>query len=232
MTAGALPPFSGPSPAEMINAFELAALVYDEGVSVDHLMCFFADELRAAGRRIGGVVQLPPDDESQRVTPMRVIDLMTGDIIIIGQMLGAGSTNCKLDTAALARAATGLTRAIEEKVDLLFVAKFGKQEIAGSGFRAEFGAAVSSGIPILTSVQRPLVNDWLDFTGGVGTLLACRLRILREWWSETDTRRTRILERQARQSAIEATAESGGPDQRSSRPASGAKIIRLRDRVV
>lgn len=188
--------FQTPPSADLLNAFEIAALVYDDGVSVDHLMCYFADELQHQGRRIGGVVQLPPEVEGMPSTEMRVMDLMTGEIISIQQNLGRGSGACKLDPGGLMVAATRIRRAIEAGVDLMFISKFSKQEVAGHGFRDEFGLAVGAGIPILTSVKRPLVNDWLNFTGGIGTLLACRLRVTRDWWEETDTRRCKLLARQ------------------------------------
>lgn len=187
----------GPPPVDMLNAFEIAALVYEDGVSVDHLMTYFAAELRDAGRRIGGVVQLPPEDEGARSNVLRIYDLMTGDIIPIKQRLGEGSGACCLDTQALAEGAARIRNAIDAGVDLIFISKFSKQEVAGAGFRDEFAAAVTAGIPILTSVKRPMVNDWLTFTGGIGTLMACRLRTLRDWWQETDNRRAALLKAEA-----------------------------------
>jgi len=183
----------GPTPIAMLNAFEIAALVYDDGVSVDHLMSYFAEELQEHGRRIGGVVQLPPEDENARSRTLRIYDLMTGDVIPIKQHLGEGSGACCLDTQALAEGAVRIRNAVEAGVDLVFISKFSRQEVAGKGFRDEFAVAVAAGIPILTSVKRPMVDEWLKFTGGIGTLMACRLRTLRDWWRETDTRRKAIM---------------------------------------
>ncbi|WP_407051841.1 DUF2478 domain-containing protein [Methyloraptor flagellatus] len=188
---------------DMVDAFELAALVYDDGVAVDHLMCFFADELRAAGRRIGGIVQLPPDEDTEP-GQIRVLDLMTGDVFPIKQKLGPGATSCTLDSAALADASARIGRAVDARVDLVMISKFSKQEMAGHGLRSEFGAAVAAGLPVLTSIKRPAVEPWLRFTGGIGTLLACRLRVLRDWWAETDGRRAAIYLQEARRAAAAA----------------------------
>ncbi len=193
MLSGLHDGLNGDGLPDMLNAFEIAALVYDDGVSVDELMGYFAGELRDQGRAIGGIVQLPPEEEGSLSKVLRIYDLMTGDVIGIKQRLGSGSAACSLDTQALAEGASRVRRAIDEKVDLIFISKFSTQEIAGQGFRQEFGAAVAAGIPILTSVKRPLVDDWLRFTGGIGTLLSCRLRVVRDWWQETDARRMKVM---------------------------------------
>ncbi len=45
-------------------------------------------------------------------------------------------------------------------------------------------AAASSGRPTLTAVRRGMVDNWLSFTDGIGTLLEARLWVLENWWSE------------------------------------------------
>ncbi|MDR3495942.1 MAG: DUF2478 domain-containing protein [Ancalomicrobiaceae bacterium] len=188
--------------SDMLNAFEIAALVYDDGVSVDDLIGYFAGELRAGGSRIGGVIQLPPQEQGQKSEILRVYDLMSGETFPIKQQLGAGSTACSLDTRALADASMRIRRAVDSGVDLLFISRFGKQEAAGAGFRDEFGYAVASGVPVITSVRRVLVPEWLTFTGGIGTLLACRLKVLTEWWTETESRRKKLLAAREAEAAL------------------------------
>lgn len=167
-----------------IQPIRIAAIVYDDSVAVDALMCAFARELIDAGADISGVVQMPPDDQCGPGSPMRLRDVRTGDVIPICQDLGPQAHSCRLDPAGLAEASIRLRRAIVQPSELMFVSKFGKQEVNGQGFRTEFATAILEGKTIITAVKRGLVHNWLDFTGGVGTLLDHRLWVLRDWWSE------------------------------------------------
>ncbi|MDR3374475.1 MAG: DUF2478 domain-containing protein [Ancalomicrobiaceae bacterium] len=217
---------NGGAAADMLNAFEIAALVYDDGVSVDDLLGYFAGELKDSGCRIGGVVQLPPEDHSKKSDKLRVYDLMSGDTFPVKQQLGPGSDACSLDTRALAEASMRIRRAVDLGVDLVFISKFGKQEAAGSGFRDEFAYAVAAGVPVITSVRRQLVPEWLTFTGGIGTLLACRLKVVREWWTETEGRRKKL------QAAREAEAALARRRLASAAPSPVAdNVVRLSDYI-
>lgn len=169
-----------------LNASELAAIVHEEGAAVDHLTAFFADELKAAGRRVGGVIHLPDDDEppAGRAT---VIDLIGGD----------RWTEPRVVVGPRPISVHRIRSAVEARADLVIIPRFGAAEIAGGGHVDAFGTVAAFGIPILTVVQRSDIDAWLRFTGGIGTLLACRLRVVRAWWEETDHRRQRSLARAA-----------------------------------
>ncbi|MCZ7593849.1 MAG: DUF2478 domain-containing protein [Hyphomicrobium sp.] len=60
------------------------------------------------------------------------------------------------------------------------------------GLLARFAVA---GLPILTAVADKCYDDWIAFTGGYGTTLACERRVVDDWWCETSLRegRTRVL---------------------------------------
>lgn len=169
-----------------LNASELAAIVHDEGAAVDHLIAFFADDLKAAGRRIGGVIQLPDDDEPP-AAHATVVDLI------------GGGRWCEPRIAAGPRPVSvrRIRSAVEARADLVLIPRFGAAELSGGGHVDAFGTVAAFGIPILTVVRREDVEAWLRFTGGVGTLLACRLRVVRAWWEETDRQRQRGLARAA-----------------------------------
>ncbi len=170
-----------------INASELAAIVFEEGASVDHLIAFFADELQTAGRGVGGIVHLPDDDEppSRDVT---LVDLVVGDRWRQSRAIDA--------PAAPALTTRRILAAIEARSDLVVIPRFGAAEIGGGGHADAFGTLAAFGLPILTAIRREDVDAWLRFTGGIGTLLACRLRVVRAWWQETDDRRQKLLARQ------------------------------------
>ena len=88
-------------------------------------------------------------------------------------------------------------KAIEARADLVIIPRFGADEIIGGGHADAFGTVAAFGLPVLTAVRRENVEAWLRFTGGIGTLLACRLRVVRAWWQETDDRRKKLLSRAA-----------------------------------
>lgn len=167
------------------NPIRLAAIVYDDGVAVDALMMTFAHELIREGAQICGIVRMPPEGPGCGPdAPMRVRDMATGDIIPLCQAFGPGANSCRLDPAGLTEAAVRLRRAAERQSELLFVSRFGKQEAAGQGLRDEFAYAATAGRTMLTAVRRGLVHNWMEFTGGVGTLLDHRLWVLKNWWRE------------------------------------------------
>ncbi len=180
--------FPALNPAE-INASELAAIVFEEGASVDHLIAFFADELRTGGRRIGGLIQLPDDEESP-----------TPDVMVVDLVAGDRWGQSRSETLSPVPTTPRILSAIEARSDLAFIPRFGSAEIAGGGHVDAFGTLAAFGLPVLTAVRREDVEAWLRFTGGIGTMLACRLRVVRTWWQETDQRRQRLLARAAAES--------------------------------
>ena len=170
---------------QSLDPNRFAAIVYDDGASVDGLMTRFAEELLGAGVDARGIVQLPPDaDGCGPGALMKLRDVATGEIIPLCQNLGPGAASCALDSAALAGAAQRLRTAASAPSDILFFSKFGKQEAAGGGMRAELAFAISEGRTVLTAVKRALLPAWRSFTGGQGTLLEHRMWVVRDWWGD------------------------------------------------
>ncbi len=171
--------------AQTLNPSRFAAIVYDNGAKVDGLMSGFAQELVEAGVDAYGIVQLPPD--AQGCGPgalMKLRDVATGEVLPLCQVLGPGAGSCCLDSSALASAAQRLRSAAGQPSEILFFSKFGKQEAAGGGMRAELAYAISEGRIVLTAVKRSLLPAWASFTGGQGTLLEPRLWVVRDWWAD------------------------------------------------
>ena len=171
--------------AQTLDPNRFAAIVYDSGAKVDGLMSGFARELVEAGVDARGIVQLPPDaDGCGPGALMKLCDIATGEVLPLCQDLGPGAGSCCLDTSALASAAHRLSAAAGEPCEILFFSKFGKQEAAGGGMRAELACAISEGRIVLTAVKRSLLPAWGRFTGGQGTLLEPRLWVVRDWWAD------------------------------------------------
>ena len=168
-----------------INPLKLAAVVYDDGVSVDALMTDFSRELIVAGVAARGVVQLPPDAAGCGPAALMSLQMVrSGEIIRMCQDLGPGSMSCALNPEVFTTVGMTLRQEASEDCDIMFISKFGKQEANGKGLRDEIAFVIASGCTLLTAVKRPLAPKWLQFTGGQGTLLDARAWVLRDWWSE------------------------------------------------
>ncbi|MGO9741304.1 MAG: DUF2478 domain-containing protein [Roseiarcus sp.] len=164
----------------------IAAVIYEDGAAVDLLMTTFARELVERGVDATGIVQLPPDEAGCGAGAlMKLMAVESGEILPLCQDLGPGAGSCCLDTSALASASRRLRDDASRPSDILFVSKFGKQEANGKGFRDEIAYAVGEGRLVLTAVKRNMLERWLEFTGGQGTLLEARLWVLRDWFVET-----------------------------------------------
>ncbi|MDO8607433.1 MAG: DUF2478 domain-containing protein [Phaeospirillum sp.] len=160
----------------------IGAVIYAPGQPPEELLAKFAGQLQQRGFRIGGLLQDTLRAPDGRKTDMTVTELDTGRRLSIGQDLGKASKACILDTQALAEASGAMRRAIEGRVDLLFVNKFSKSECEGQGLAAEMLAAVAEGIPVITAVPGVLIDEWIAFTGGRTDLLAPTPEALWRWW--------------------------------------------------
>ncbi|WP_309143193.1 DUF2478 domain-containing protein [Bradyrhizobium cajani] len=173
-----------------IDPNSVGAILYRPKDDVDGLLADFAQDIAQQGVRIGGIVQRHARSENGTHV-MLAIDVATGQEISISQPLRSGATSCNLDTNGLAEAAAVVSKALRNKIDLLVVNKFARQEAAGRGLRTEFVDAITRGVPVLTAVPKKCLADWRTFTAGVGTLLPCDRESLEQWWCEISTRRGR-----------------------------------------
>jgi hypothetical protein len=70
---------------------------------------------------------------------------------------------CHLDGIGAAAAAAGVESDITAGCDLVLLNKFGKLEAAGDGLAIAFRAAVTAGLPLLTSVSPAHDEAWRRF---------------------------------------------------------------------
>jgi nucleoside-triphosphatase THEP1 len=196
-----------------LHPLNLAAIIYRPADDVDALLASFASDLICRGHRIGGIVQKNTKGSCGPRELMEVIDLMTGRTVRICQSLGKGAEACKLNPAGLAEAATAITRAVADEVELVIVNKFSKQEATGDGLRAEIADAVMAGLPLLTAVPDKCYDAWAAFTGSFGTTLLCEGRIVEDWWREMSlqAKRARIAAQFRPAPASSAVADVGLP---------------------
>jgi len=91
--------------------------------------------------------------------------------------------DCSLDTLTLTETAAVLRRAIEDRVELMVVEKFGNAERDGEGLSDEILCAIAAGIPVLVAVPDTSLEIWNDRTGGMGGVLNCEEDDLFHWWT-------------------------------------------------
>jgi hypothetical protein len=160
----------------------IAAIVYKPTDHIEPVVVAAARMLAARGVRLGGVLQHDMAAAATDPCAMELEDLGSGERFPLSQELGSGSEACRLDPASLAHAAVAVRHALDDGAELVVINKFGAQEAAGSGLRAEMGLAVAAGIPVLTAVGERFLPEWQRFTGGGSTLLGPDLDGILAWW--------------------------------------------------
>lgn len=168
------------------QALPIAAVVFDPDEQPDALMLRIAARLGESAVRLGGVVQ-HQRAASDCACEMSLEELSSGRRIAISQNLGPGSASCRLDPAAMAEAAVLVRHSMAGEIDLFIFNKFGGQEVAGSGLRAEMAEVAASGRPLLTTVRRDHLPAWTLFTGGEGRLLPADEAAVMAWWASIGT---------------------------------------------
>jgi len=178
MTSRARPAFRSIS----ADAHRFGVVAYPEGGDVEALLARFADSLRGQGVAVGGLLQRSSREANGRPR-MELIDIASGDIILISQNLGGESSACCVDLTGIADASAYLRRAIGEAPDLLIINKFSGLEAKGGGLRAEFLDALTSGLPVLTGLSERNRAAFEEMAGGAADYLDPSDRALLDWWA-------------------------------------------------
>jgi nucleoside-triphosphatase THEP1 len=170
-------------PAEHANpgVSRIGVVVYNDGLFGDALIAQCAADLVASGYRLGGVVQSNAHRRGQRRCDMYVKDLLRGDEIKISLDRGNEARGCRLDPDAFARIDAWVERAVLERVDLLIINKFGKEEAHGRGLRPVIAEALIADIPLMIGVSAQNLRDFLTFVGDSATRLRPDIGIITAW---------------------------------------------------
>jgi nucleoside-triphosphatase THEP1 len=161
----------------------IAALSGNANVSNQALLADFVQKRRAEGLRVAGLFEVPERGEGGACGRLSVVDVATGTWIAISQNLGPGSTACNLDPGGVAEACAAAQRAIDGGADLVVLSKFGKLEAARSGLCDAFAAAIEAELPIVTTVNPVLRQDWARFAGSLSDDVFSSAEALEAWWS-------------------------------------------------
>src|SRR5215831_6915363 len=145
------------------NPSQIGAVVYDDGLVSDALIAQCATNLAASGYRLGGIVQSNAHRRGGRRCDMYVKDLLGGDEIQISLDRGNEARGCRLDPDAFARIDAWVERAVLERVDLLIINKFGREEAHGRGLRSVIADALIADIPLVIGVSTRNLCEFLTF---------------------------------------------------------------------
>ncbi len=161
-----------------------AGVIYTAATREAPLLADFAADLAARGWRVGGLVQRTfrgPDGFKQKIV---ATELDTGRKVTLAVYKGdrTKESACGFDTAALAEATGAVRRAVAERMDIIIIEKFSRQETDGEGLLDEILGAMAEGIPTLTLVSAEVLEDWTRFTGGLAQLVPAERKALWRWW--------------------------------------------------
>lgn len=157
------------------------AVVLPRGDTGQALLSDFAEELRRAGVRLGGLLQRGSKSGGDRPEDVTMVALDDGRTFPIMQSLGK-SGSCAVDPQGVCAASEVLRRAVAQRLAPVLVNKFGPLEADGLGLADEMLAVMAEGLPLLTTVSEDRLEAWLRFCGGYCELLSDDPASLRRWW--------------------------------------------------
>jgi hypothetical protein len=165
---------------------DLAALVYEPDQDPDAILRDFAAELKAAGTRVAGLVQL--GHHCVDAPSLSAMLVHSGEQLQLFQDLGACATGCRLDVGQLLDAGSRVAGAIDEGADLVIVNRFGRQERDGKGLSYLIERALGDDIPVVIAVPSHRFADWIKFADGMSVRLRCDRASLNAWWDAVSAR--------------------------------------------
>jgi nucleoside-triphosphatase THEP1 len=170
-----------PAEHENLGLSQIGVVVYDDGLFWDALLAQCVAGLGASGYRLGGVVQSNAHRRSRRRCDMYVKDLLGGAEIKISLDRGNEARGCRLDPDAFARIGAWVERAVLERVDLLIINKFGREEAHGRGLRPVIAEALIAEIPLVIGVSTRNFCEFLTFVGDSVTPLRPDIEAITAW---------------------------------------------------
>lgn len=150
-------------------------------VDVEPLLADIAAELIASGFRLGGVLQADRARADRTKCDMRLRDLASGRIVTVSEDRGNLARGCRLDRAALLEASGWVAEAIEDRVDIVFINKFGKAESEGGGMRDAIALAIERETPVLVCANAEHHPRLMAFAGDYAEALTADRKSITAW---------------------------------------------------
>jgi uncharacterized protein len=163
-----------------------AAAVYSRATEDRKALATFTVNLRAEGIKVGGLLQEELVDGGGCRMGIDLVDVETGSRFPINRPTKENMDNktCSMNTNVLADSTEALRRAVEDKVDLIVLEKFGEQEQNGGGLNDEILNAISENIPLIIAVPETALELWTERSGGLGASLNHDVESFQSWWQK------------------------------------------------
>lgn len=155
------------SAVEQAISQPLSAIIFERGFDIDALLEKLCNTAPARGIKVGGLLQVSCGGVGGCAQSVHVMDISSNEKFDIWQDRGPCARGCRLDEQGLAVSEKIIRRAIDNKVELLIINRFGRAESLGRGFVNCFARAMDAGIPTLTSIRQPYSEAWRQFHAGL-----------------------------------------------------------------
>ena len=141
----------------------------------------FVEKQKLLNTRVGGVLQEALLNSEGEVVGLNAVDVLTNRRIPITRPV-KNDDECGLDVSALAETTGIIQDAINDRLDLVVVEKFGELEQNGKGLIDEILQTIAEGIPLLISVPEAALPAWQDWSGELGSVLPFTEEAFQQWW--------------------------------------------------
>jgi nucleoside-triphosphatase THEP1 len=152
------------------NRHALIGVNFERGTEIDDILRKVAENLRAKGLSVAGLLQLRGDGSSDCDCRMMCLeDLSTGIKHPISESRGPEAQGCHLDRQALVVLAQQVEQNLSGDTDILIINRFGQAESEGRGFRGAIEKALTLGVQVIIAYRAEYLREWQEFEGGLAT---------------------------------------------------------------
>jgi len=158
-----------------------AAAVYKPDTADRAALMKFVKKQKSLNTRVGGILQEARFNSEGRLVELNAVDVSTNRHIPIFRPV-KGADECRLDISALTETTNIIRNAIDDRLDLIVVEKFGELEQGGKGLIDEILQTIVEGIPLLVCVPEAALPIWQDRTGELGSVIPFTEEGFQQWW--------------------------------------------------
>jgi len=162
-----------------------AAAVYKPDTGDRMALMKFVAKQKSLNIRVGGVLQEALFNSAGEIVGLNAVDVSTNRRIPITRPV-KNDGECGLDVSALAETTDIIRKAIDDRLDLMVVEKFGELEQNGKGLIDEILQTIVEGIPLLISVPEAALSLWQERSGELGSILPYSEQAFQQWWQSLE----------------------------------------------
>ena len=158
-----------------------AAAVYKRDTDDRMALLKFVEKQKALGVRVGGILQEAIFDTAGGLAGINAIDVSNNQRILISRPM-RNIEECGLDVSTLTETTNIIVKAIDQRLDLIIIEKFGNLEQEGNGLNDVILQTIAEGVPLLISVPEAALSVWQERSGNLGDQLAFTEKAFELWW--------------------------------------------------